>query len=293
MKRKTLTLIAASALALTFGAVSLAGCATTASADYITTAIARPSTSGTRGAFDELVKNSEGNTLAKVPTFADCVLEASETGNVIVNVSQNVKALGYISLGSVAGNKDIKAVKVENVEATVENITSGDYKLARPFNLVYPEGETLNDLTQNFISFIESTEGQQIINQEYIGQVKNPVSYVAYTGTVTTLTLTGSTSVQPLMRTLAAKYQELNTSKNITINISGSGSGQGITDAQAGNNDLGMISRDLKAGETGLTAYKMADDGIAVIVNAACPLTNVTMDQIYNLYANGTQIECK
>ena len=293
MKRKTLTLIAASALALTFGAVSLAGCSTTASADYITTAIARPSTSGTRGAFDELVKNSEGNTLAEVPVFADCVLEASETGNVIVNVSQNVKALGYISLGSVAGNKDIKAVKVENVEATVENITSGDYKLARPFNLVYPEGETLNDLTQNFISFIESTEGQQIINQEYIGQVKNPVSYVAYTGTVTTLTLTGSTSVQPLMRTLAAKYQELNASKDITINISGSGSGQGITDAQAGNNDLGMISRDLKASETGLTAYKMADDGIAIIVNAACPLTNVTMDQIYNLYANGTQIECK
>lgn len=265
-------------------------------ATYITTAIARPTTSGTRGAFDELVKNSEGKTLKSVTTFADCVLEAGETGNVIVNVSNNEKAIGYISLGSVAGNESIKAVKVEGVDATVENIKSADYKLARPFNLVYKTGTELNELAKDFLKFVESAEGQAIINGEYIGQKENAASYAAnsYTGSITSLTLWGSTSVTPLMNQLVTKYQELNSSKTFTFTVGGGGSGEGVTEALKDNGTIGMISRALKTSgdETGLTAYKLADDGIAMIVNVKCTLTDITMDEIYNLYANGTKVVC-
>lgn len=291
--------IAIVALCLGVSCTAFASCGTTSgesSASYITTAIARPTTSGTRGAFDELVTNSEGKTLKEVTTFADCVLEAGETGNVIVNVSNNERAIGYISLGSVTGNDSIKAVKVEGVEATVENIKTNDYKLARPFNLVYKTGTELNELAQDFIRFTESSQGQEIINAEYIGQVENATSYAAdsYTGSVTSLTLWGSTSVTPLMNQLVAKYQELNSSRTFNFSVGGTGSGEGVTEALKDNGTIGMISRALKTSgtETELTAYKLADDGIAMIVNVNCTLTDITMDEIYNLYANGVKVLC-
>lgn len=290
--------IATLALCLSIGGMAFASCAggNTDGQTYITTAIARPTTSGTRGAFDELVKNSEGKTLKEVTTFADCVLEAGETGNVIVNVSGNEKAIGYISLGSVAGNEGIKAIKVEGVEATVSKIKSNDYKLSRPFNLVYKTGAQLDELATDFIRFVESKQGQAVINEEYIGQHDDAADYAqnSYTGSVTELTLWGSTSVTPLMNELVTKYQELNSSVKFTFTVGGGGSGEGVTEALKDNGTIGMISRALKTSgdETGLTAYKLADDGIAMIVNVNCTLTDITMDEIYDLYVNGTKVLC-
>ena len=217
---------------------------------------------------------------------------SQETGNVVADVAANPNALGYISLGSVAANtSQIKAVKVEGVEATVANIEAGTYMLSRPFNFVYQTETGLSDLAQNFIDFIESEAGQEIVQTEWIGQAETVKDYTPYEGTETTLTLTGSTSVQPLMRKIIPAYQELN--PGITVECSGSGSGQGESDAVAGNNDLGMISRELGSDYTDtLSSYTIALDGIAVIVQKDVALTNVTFDQLYNLYMNGTPIPC-
>ena len=105
---------------------------------------------------------------------------------------------------------------------------------------------------------------------------------------VATLTITGSTSVQPLMEKLAAEYEK---SHNVEINISGGGSGVGVTDARSGNNDFGMASRKLKDTETGVVAKTIANDGIALIANTACTVTNVTTDEIKALYQDGTAIQ--
>ena len=105
----------------------------------------------------------------------------------------------------------------------------------------------------------------------------------------TTITLSGSTSVQPLMQELAAKYEELN--EGITVEVGGGGSGKGIEDAQKGTVDIGMSSRDLHSDETGVVSKKIADDGIAVIVAEACTVTSVTSAQIFDLYMSGTAIE--
>lgn len=295
---KKSTKIIAAALCLGVGCAAMVSCSAgnDGKETYITTAIARPTSSGTRGAFDELVKNSEGKDLKSVPAFADCVLEAGETGSVIQNVAENSSTIGYISLGSVAGNAEIKAIKVNGTAATVENIKSNQYKLARPFNLVYKKGTVLNELAQDFIKFIESSQGQTIINAEYIGQKDNAPAYVAnsYTGEITSLTLWGSTSVTPLMNSLTEKYKELNSGKTFNFSVGGTGSGEGVSEALKDNGTIGMISRALKTSgsETDLDAYKLADDGIAMIVNVKCTLTDVTMDEIYNLYVNGTKILC-
>ncbi len=261
----------------------------------ITVAFTRPTTSGTYGAFNELVKNSEGKTLKdalKEGDFARNVQESKENGTVIQDVSANDHSIGYVSLGLVAANSNlIKSVKVEGVEATVDNILKGTYKLARPFNFIYPKDKQLNDLAQNFIDFINSKEGQALVNVDYIGQSDSPEkSYIPYAGSETTLTLTGSTSVQPLLRdSIIPAFQKANPGKKITIECSGSGSGQGETDADSGANDLGMISRD--GDESKYNIVTIALDGIAIIVQKDVKLSNVTMDQLYNLYMNGTAIE--
>lgn len=96
------------------------------------------------------------------------------------------------------------------------------------------------------------------------------------------ITVNGSTSVQPLAEELAAAFNEKNA--NVNIDIQGGGSGVGIKSAKDGIVDIGMSSRELKEDEKGLKEYKIAVDGIAVIVNPANPVTNLTMDQIQKIY---------
>ena len=110
-------------------------------------------------------------------------------------------------------------------------------------------------------------------------------------GETATVTITGSTSVQPLMEKLAAKYEEKN--KNVEINVSGGGSGVGVSDAKDGKNDFGMASRGLKSSETGVVSKKIADDGIAIIANTACTVTNVTKAEVKALYESGTAVQDK
>lgn len=101
--------------------------------------------------------------------------------------------------------------------------------------------------------------------------------------------LTGSTSVTPLMEKLAAEFNK--TESDIEILITGVGSSQGIADAEKGACDIGMSSRALKESEkANLQETRICTDGIAIVVNPASALTNVTSDQVYNLYANNTPI---
>ncbi len=288
---KKLVKMLALALCLGVGTFALASCADNAAAPYITTAIARTAGSGTRSAFDELVVNSEGEALEDHMADRDWVLTAETTGQVVTSVGQNSAFLGYISLGSVAANANrIKAVKVNGVDATTENVVRGEYALSRPFILVSPDFDNLSDAAKNFISFIQSEQGQEITNGEYIAYGE-PVEYSEYTGSAATVSLGGSTSVGPLMEDLAAAYMAIN--ENVTVTVTGGGSGTGVSGAGE-SFDIGMASRALKAEEEKTREYvKIADDGIAVIVHKDSALTNVTFDQLFDLYVEGTRIECK
>ncbi len=103
------------------------------------------------------------------------------------------------------------------------------------------------------------------------------------------ITISGSTSVQPLMELLAGKYEELHS--DVSITVSGGGSGVGVTDAQQGKVDFGMASRDLKDDETGVVADKIAIDGIALVVHPNCTVTNVTKAEVKALYEDKTAIQ--
>ena len=101
-------------------------------------------------------------------------------------------------------------------------------------------------------------------------------------GTVT-ITVSGSTSVGPLMEKIAEKYEEENS--NISIEINQTGSSAGIKDAMDGISQIGMSSRDLKDEEAAkVKATVLAYDGVAVITNTSNPVKELTIEQIRDIF---------
>ena len=100
------------------------------------------------------------------------------------------------------------------------------------------------------------------------------------------LTVTGSTSVGPYAEELALMFDAKNNNQTNT-QVSQVGSGPGITATIQGTTNIGMSSRNLTANETaqGLVTYKICDDGIAIIVNNANPISNLSISQIRDIYA--------
>lgn len=243
------------------------------------TVVAREDGSGTRSAFSELmgvVKDDKDNT-------TDTAEVTNSTSVMLTTVAGNKAAIGYVSLGSL--NDTVKAVKVDGVEATAENVKAGKYAVSRPFNIV--TGKDLTPLAQDFISYILSTDGQAVVDEKGYISVTQGEAYKA-SGQTGTLTIAGSTSVAPLMEVLADKYMALNS--GVKIEIQQSGSSAGITSAVEGVCQIGMASRELKDIETakGVTATKIAMDGIAVIVNKDNSYSELTSDQIRKIYTGET-----
>ncbi|HBN11068.1 MAG TPA: phosphate ABC transporter substrate-binding protein [Ruminococcus sp.] len=245
------------------------------------TVITREEGSGTRGAFIELFgveeKDADGNKVDKTISTADT---QTSTGVVLTSVEQNVNAIGYISMGSLKDT--VKALKINGAEPSVENIKSGKYEASRPFNIA--ESADASELAQDFVDFILSEEGQQTVEKAgFIASVDSPAAYDGkkLSGTVT---VSGSSSVTPVMEKLKEAYEAVNTNAKIEINMSDSTTG--MSDAAAGNCDIGMASRELKDSELeqGLTPVVIAIDGIAVIVNNENTIDDMTKDDIKKIY---------
>ncbi|MDF2950217.1 MAG: phosphate transporter substrate-binding protein PhoT family, partial [Sedimentibacter sp.] len=243
------------------------------------TVVARDAASGTRGAFHELlkIKVKEGDT--EVDKLVTGALEFDGTDKVITAVEGDKYGIGYISLGSVS--ERIVAASVDGVEATIENVKSGDYKVARPFLLVTKGTES--DLVKDFIAYTESVQGQKMVEEKhYISSVEKPVEYKT-SGLSGTIKVAGSTSVTPLMEKLQEAYKELN--PNVVFEMQSNGSSQGIKSAIDGSYDIGMSSRELKDDEKSqLNEYTLAIDGIAVIVNKENPMADISSENITKIY---------
>ena len=244
------------------------------------TVISREDGSGTRGAFIELfgieVKNDAGE---KVDMTTDDAEITNSTSVMMTSVAGNTEAIGYISLGSL--NDTVKAVKIDGAEATVDNIKSGTYKIARPFNIA-TKGE-VSDVAQDFIKYIMSEDGQKVVEDNgYISQ-GNDGDYEP-AGLSGKVVVGGSSSVTPVMEKLKEAYVALN--PDVTIEVQQSDSTTGMTSAIEGVCDIGMASRDLKDSEIekGLTGTTIAMDGIAVIVNNDSPVEELSSDSVKGIY---------
>ena len=243
--------------------------------------VSREEGSGTRGAFVELMEVVDESDNDMTTLTAEIT---NSTSVMLTTVAGNKQSIGYVSLGSLSD--DVKAVKVDGIEASISDIKNGSYKVSRPFLIVYKDGQ-LSDIAQDYMKFILSAEGQKIVGEHgYIAAVDNTEAYAA-SGLSGKLVLAGSTSVSPIMEILADEYKKLN--PDVTVEIQQTGSGAGITSAIEGVCDFGMSSRELKESEAAeLTKAQIAIDGIAVIVNKENPVDDISSEQIKNIYLGQT-----
>ena len=185
----------------------------------------------------------------------------NSTAVMMTTVAGNKDAIGYISLGSL--NDTVKALKIDGAEASAANIKSA--------------------VAQDFISFIMSKEGQEVVSKNgYIGSDKAE----AYKGSKQSgkIVVAGSSSVTPVMEKLKEAYVKLN--PDVNIEVQQSDSTTGVQSAINGVCDIGMASRELKQSEldAGVKNTVIATDGIAVVVNKANKVDNLTKAQVADIF---------
>lgn len=277
MKKRIASILTAAVI----GATAITTVVSAASGEI--SVVSREDGSGTRGAFVELFGIEEKIDGEKVDMTTEEASVTNSTSVMMTTVAGDENAIGYISLGSL--NDTVKALKIDGVEASVENVADDSYKVSRPFNII--TGEEVSAEAQDFINFILSAEGQQIVEDN--GYIKVDDAAPAYESTNPSgkVVLSGSSSVTPVMEKLSEAYQEVN--KDMAIEVQQSDSTTGITSAKDGICDIGMASRDLKDEEKeGLTATVIAKDGIAVIVNNTNEMEDMTSEQVKSIFTGET-----
>ena len=258
--------------------VFLTGCGTM-SHDSITP-VSREDGSGTRGAFVELFgiqeKDENGE---KMDMTTDLAEITNSTAVMLLTVTGNRNAIGYISMGSM--NDAVKTLEIDGVEATFENIRNGTYKVARPFHIATKAD--VSSAAQDFINYILSAEGQKIVEESGYISKGNTGSYQPTTAKGNVV-VSGSSSVAPVVEKIKEAYEAIN--PNVTVEMQQSDSTIGMNSLKEGMCDIGLASRELKDSEleAGLIPTVIALDGIAVVVNHENAVDGLKSEDVKAIY---------
>ena len=239
--------------------------------------ISREIGSGTRGAFVDIfdVKKQIGN--KKIDATSKKAEVTNSTGVMITTVANSKNAIGYISLGSL--NDTVKAVKIDGVTPSVENVNNKSYTVFRPFNLAVSSN---NELVNDFLAYIGSNLSKNIIQKAgYIAIYDNEFSSAKPSGKIV---VAGSSSITPLMEKLKEGYKLVN--PNAIIEIQQSDSTTGINSAIEKIADIAMVSREFKDNElkSGLKTQILALDGLAVIVNKENSINSLSKESVKKIF---------
>lgn len=277
MERKKKIIRFAISIILAVG--SFTGCGVENNKDTISV-VTREEGSGTRGAFVELTgivaMDENGNKIDYTTVEA---ISVNSTAVTMTTVSGNNRAVGYISLGSL--NNTVKAVQIDGVEPTAENIKNGSYKLARPLYVVVKK--KLSKPAQDFMHFILSAEGQMNITESGYIEVNNIGTFIS-NGASGKVIVAGSSSVTPIMQKLQEAYQAIN--KKVKVEVQESDTTTGINSTLNATCDIGMASRELTDEEASqrLTAVAIAMDGIVVVIHKDNKITNLSTSQVKDIF---------
>lgn len=126
--------------------------------------VAREAGSGTRDAFEEILKLQEEKNGKKVTTIASTALISEGNGSVKATIASKEAAVGFVSIGYL--DETVKAVKVDGIEATEDAVKDSTYMISRPL-LVLTKSDSSKDV-QEFVKYIVGDEGQKIMSEKYV-----------------------------------------------------------------------------------------------------------------------------
>ncbi|MBP0964630.1 MAG: substrate-binding domain-containing protein [Oscillospiraceae bacterium] len=237
------------------------------------TAISREEGSGTRDEFENIIGTNSSGTV-------NIALSTAEVSDII---SGDKNAVGYAAYSTSELPESVKAVSVNGISPTEENIGSGKYPLCRSYYLAYT-GE-LSAAETDFLAYVMSA-GQTVADEE-CAAVKKSSSFLSDKSSGK-IKICGSTSMAPLIEKMAENYKSYN--PNAVIEINATDSSDGLNSAIRGECDIAMSSRELTDYENELLTKKaVARDGIAVIVNSENPVKNLSEEQIKQIYDNNAE----
>jgi phosphate transport system substrate-binding protein len=264
--------------------------------------VAREAGSGTRDAFDGMIKNANGDSLAKKADgtnqpssiFVSSLNLQEGTAGVRTKVASLENTIGYISLGSV--DSSVKVLSVGGVVPSSETVLDGSYALSRPFVIMTKKDQQLTAATQDFIRYLNSSTAQSIVGSDYVRQDEGKTgAYTAPAGSLSgTVLLRGSTSVEPLMNDLIGDYRAKGGANvaNVNFDLDAQGSSPGVSAAKAdtAGNVIGMSSSTLKESDAVvLDQFNIALDAVAIIVHKNNKVNNLTIEQIFDIYTGAVK----
>lgn len=244
--------------------------------------VCREAASGTREAFDKYV----GLSADEITSSAE---EYSSTGNVREKVANTKSAIGYISLASV--DDSVKAMKIEGVEATADNVRAGSYKIQRPFLLLTKAGQDLQPAAQDFFNYCMSKTAEAAINAEKGIATNDFTERPAYTAPEAAIagnvTLKGSTSMEDMIKKLVAEYQNLGGDKvagvTFTYDFPGSGGGRTAVKEDTTGAVIGLASS--SSPDAAYTEHTLCLDAVAVIIHKDNDfITDINAVQLKSIY---------
>ena len=256
--------------------------------------VSREDGSGTRDGFVEYITNKEKKTMQ---LSKDAII-ADSTAAMLSNVRSNPGAIGYDSEGYVTD--DVKILHLDGID--IED--TQNYPLKRNLTVVYKESidttpnridskaiYDTNQAAKKFLQYITSSDVKEQIQKGYVA-LDNSTPYVVAPNLFGTVTISGSTSLEPLMQELKAMYKKVQ--PNVQVDITAGGSGVGRDDVRDNKVDFGMISatlsdsqkENIQNGDTTIQVKTMdiALDKIAIIVNKLNPYNNITASKLWDIF---------
>jgi ABC-type phosphate transport system substrate-binding protein len=254
--------------------------------------VSRQNNSGTYAYFRETVIGEDGE-------FKLGSLDQSGSKDVVELVSNTPTAIGYSGMGYATEHVKMLAVSKDGgpaVPPTSANASNGTYPIARGLN-IYVIGEA-EGAVKHYLDWIMSSEGQKIV--EEIGYVPAPngggvppaddppEASIKISGSDTMVNL-----AQAWAETYSGKYPQ------VSLEVSGGGSGVGLAGLQDGTVQMANASRDIKAKEREtikekfgkeVTGYIVALDALAVYVHPSNPLTEISISDLKEIYGEGGKI---